>query len=355
MARRAPRTSFEPRSCSREAASLRGRGFTIVELLIVIVVIAILAAITIVAYSGIQDRAKASAAQATAKQAYTTITGYAVEHADTYPADLATAGLANSGDTSYQYRVNNSANPKTFCLTTTKNSVSYFVSNSASSPAAGACAGHGVNGGSTITNLATDPVATSLTVASGGAGWTNTNWFGSGGAGSYSLVQGASDGPAGSPTYVRKTWSTAPANNAATGIRNTNSSTSGFEVSAGQQYTFSSYLRSSKSQSNAAAMRVEWSNAAGTQISYNEGALVSLPAGTWTRLSIVVTAPSSAAYVGVISHVTGGTTWAASDRLDGGNFMITQGSSLPAFAYGASPGWAWNGTPNNSTSTGPPL
>lgn len=40
------------------------RGFTIVELLIVIVVIAILAAITIVAYNGIQNRAKASAAQA---------------------------------------------------------------------------------------------------------------------------------------------------------------------------------------------------------------------------------------------------------------------------------------------------
>lgn len=36
------------------------KGFTIVELLIVIVVIAILAAITIVAYNGIQNRAKAS-------------------------------------------------------------------------------------------------------------------------------------------------------------------------------------------------------------------------------------------------------------------------------------------------------
>jgi prepilin-type N-terminal cleavage/methylation domain-containing protein len=43
-------------------------GFTIVELLIVIVVIAILAAITIVAYNGVQTRAKASQITAGIKQ-----------------------------------------------------------------------------------------------------------------------------------------------------------------------------------------------------------------------------------------------------------------------------------------------
>ncbi|AHB42067.1 PilE-like protein [Candidatus Saccharibacteria bacterium RAAC3_TM7_1] len=37
---------------------MKHRGFTIVELLIVIVVIAILAAITVVAYNGIQQRAR---------------------------------------------------------------------------------------------------------------------------------------------------------------------------------------------------------------------------------------------------------------------------------------------------------
>jgi len=45
---------------------IKQSGFTIVELLIVIVVIAILAAISIVAYNGIQQRGKSSAAQTAA-------------------------------------------------------------------------------------------------------------------------------------------------------------------------------------------------------------------------------------------------------------------------------------------------
>jgi len=46
---------------------IKSKGFTIVELLIVIVVIAILAAITIVAYNGIQQRAKTTASKSSAE------------------------------------------------------------------------------------------------------------------------------------------------------------------------------------------------------------------------------------------------------------------------------------------------
>ena len=63
----------------------RQRGFTIVELLIVVVVIAILAAITIVAYNGISNRAKASAAQSMASQAARKIIAHSVQNDGDYP------------------------------------------------------------------------------------------------------------------------------------------------------------------------------------------------------------------------------------------------------------------------------
>jgi prepilin-type N-terminal cleavage/methylation domain-containing protein len=57
----------------------KDRGFTIVELLIVIVVIGILAAITIVAYNGVQNRARTSAAESAANTV--------VKKAEAYNAD----------------------------------------------------------------------------------------------------------------------------------------------------------------------------------------------------------------------------------------------------------------------------
>lgn len=69
------------------------RGFTIVELLIVIVVIAILAAIVIVAYNGVQNRAKNSAAQASANTLQKKVEAYNAEKG-AYPSTSATTDLA---------------------------------------------------------------------------------------------------------------------------------------------------------------------------------------------------------------------------------------------------------------------
>jgi prepilin-type N-terminal cleavage/methylation domain-containing protein len=124
-------------------------GFTIVELLIVIVVIGILGAITLVGYNGIIDRAREASAQTAAKQAYTKVVTYATTSGDVYPASLAAAGVSNSGDTTFEYSVNNSVMPRTFCVTATVSNKSYYVSHTTGSPISGTCVGH-VGGGPVV-------------------------------------------------------------------------------------------------------------------------------------------------------------------------------------------------------------
>ena len=64
------------------------KGFTIVELLVVIVVIGILAAITIVAYNGVQNRAKATANNANAQEVQNKAEIYAADAGNgIYPAN----------------------------------------------------------------------------------------------------------------------------------------------------------------------------------------------------------------------------------------------------------------------------
>lgn len=136
----------------------RSAGFTIVELLIVIVIIGILAAITIVAYNGIQERAKnttlisdltTSAKQLRLDQATNSI----------FPATVAEAnnnkGLKASPGTSYTYTVNNAITPQTFCLSATNGSQVYSISQDGA-PTGGGC-----------TNLALGAVSPSATVTDG--------------------------------------------------------------------------------------------------------------------------------------------------------------------------------------------
>lgn len=89
------------------------QGFTIVELLIVVVVIAILAAITIVAYTGIQNRAKSSAAAATAGQFGKKLAIYAQTNSGQYPADTTALQtfLNVTLGANDRYIVDNSLNP----------------------------------------------------------------------------------------------------------------------------------------------------------------------------------------------------------------------------------------------------
>lgn len=118
------------------------RGFTIVELLVVIVIIAILAAITIVSYSGITNRATISSLQSDLTNASTTLK---LDYTSNgiFPNTLA---LANNGKGITQsqtldnitYIPDNTSNSNNFCLRYRKGNNNYAVDNT-SSPASGVC------------------------------------------------------------------------------------------------------------------------------------------------------------------------------------------------------------------------
>lgn len=102
----------------------RQKGFTIVELLIVVVVIAILAAITVVAYNGISTRAKETVlkqdVQSAAKQLEVAKTSTGA-----YPVD--TSSLKKSTDTTFTY----TRTDTTFCLSATSSGLAgktFYVS-----------------------------------------------------------------------------------------------------------------------------------------------------------------------------------------------------------------------------------
>lgn len=75
---------------------MRGKGFTIVELLIVIVVIAILAAISIVAYNGVQQNARDSQRKSDLAAIAKAIKLYAIDNA-TYVGSGSGCGAGGNG------------------------------------------------------------------------------------------------------------------------------------------------------------------------------------------------------------------------------------------------------------------
>ncbi len=122
-------------------------GFTIVELLIVIVVIAILSAVTIVAYTGIQERTKISSLQTALSQANKKVLTYAVEHSDNYPDTLADGGVSDTSSALYQYTSNNTVSPKTYSLTVMNEpsgALSYYLSSTQPKATSGIAPGQNI-------------------------------------------------------------------------------------------------------------------------------------------------------------------------------------------------------------------
>jgi len=112
-------------------------GFTIVELLVVIVIIGILATIAMVSYTGISNRAKVAAIQSDLSNASTQIKLFqTTEASGNYPTanNCPTPGiteicLKSSNDNTYIYTPQNDINPKDYILSASNGTLSYQITN----------------------------------------------------------------------------------------------------------------------------------------------------------------------------------------------------------------------------------
>jgi len=121
----------------------RVSGFTIVELLIVIVVIGILAAVTIIAFNGVQTKANTATLKSDIKNATTQLANNATLDSNYLSTLSATGGsLSKSAATTYQYSY---ISANTYCITATssKSGVPAFnYLSSRNTIIEGVCSGH---------------------------------------------------------------------------------------------------------------------------------------------------------------------------------------------------------------------
>jgi len=82
------------------------RGFTLIELMIVVAIIGVLAAIAIPNFLNYQCRAKQSEAKSSLGAIRTQMTTYKIEH-DTYNATLGEIGFSRVGNTRYTITIEN--------------------------------------------------------------------------------------------------------------------------------------------------------------------------------------------------------------------------------------------------------
>lgn len=296
------------------------KGFTVVELLIVIVVIGILATLTIIAYSGVQDNARRASLQSDLSGAAKKLEEYKFKNAETYPSGLAAAqaaGIKSSGANSLSYT--SYTTPKGantgYCLQNTINGLNYYVTGGGSLKE-GACR--------TVTNLIQNPNNEADI-----NGWISSN------PSDASIAQGQFNGS--NALIVNRLTANAVA------IRATNMT---FPTVVGQTYTASVYVNSTIAQ----PLRIDFREPSTCTTTWANSS-ISGQANTVTRISTVWTATATSVCVAV--YLSAGSYTGSVVSID--NAMVTQTPDLTDYADGSSPNWNWTGAANASTSSGPAL
>lgn len=300
------------------------------ELLIVIVVIGILAAITIVAYSGISERARVASISSALSQSSKKLTLYMVDNG-TYPSVLSEMGITDANNIKYQYSVKLLNNPQTFCITATSGTTSYSVTQSGA-PVAGACAGHGVGGAVAVTNLVTNPSFESNTTA-----WSSyvgvsppTRSTANPLSGAYRLSSIGNNTAANPRVYYA------------------------LPVTTGETISVTASIRSD-GQTPVYALLVIKIRLAGSEKGTPVNVTLAWAPDTngWMKVTATYTVPADIDSLMIQPGLQMSSNFTGTLGVDA--VIAVKGPSPVNYADGESLNWIWNGTPNASTSTGSPL
>ena len=315
------------------------RGFTIVELLIIIVVIAILAAITIVSYSAITKNSREQSVNADLTSVSSELAKYKADKG-VYPtvtqfnSDIKKSN--SSGGSAYSYVYDSTRD--SYCLAVTGYSKSFHLESSNTKASDGDC---GAATPVTVVNMLRNP--------SFASGSNFSIYATSTGAPQTTALRTNSDAHSGN-TYVRVSFS-------GTGSQTITYSFETASIGANLQpntpYTLSAKIRPSKALTFNA--NFSWTTSGGTTFN-SPVTSIAAPAGSWTTISL---SGQSATHTDVdaVIATAAGSTWASGDTLDLDSMMLTQGTTVYEYRDGSYPGWSWNtsSAPNNSASTGPSI
>lgn len=364
------------------------RGFTIVELLIVIVVIAILALISFIGYGAVINSANDKSVQSDLAKLGDTIKLKNLDNNGLPQGGMTSSGIGNGGTFSgitfkpsigaYDTTVSNlyycegtannsdeyalvarSKSGKAFSYSS-KGSSATFNANvwTAASNGSAVCTAAGfsapftwsygydptpnygwfawASSGSLITNLATNPSAEAA------GGWLSNN--GAVYPASRDTTQKRSGTQSVSSYNVAS--STALMSLYSTGALDGN----GIPVTDPGTYTASMYFRADAASQGRIGVSTRTN---GTYSGTTYGAYVTGTTSSWTKASYTFSAPSGTDMLRFVINVTANATQPSGVKAYADDFIVTTGSDTPNYADGNSPSWVWNGVVNGSTSTGP--
>lgn len=301
------------------------KGFTIVELLIVIVIIGILAAITIVSFNGVTNRAAIASAQADLNTSVKKLALYQVDNS-TFPSSIDCSSTPATGSICLKpsgsgvfttYLADTTGSTQSYCLTITNKSNSYMTTQD----------GNITSGGCTITNIVANPNFESSILGYDSYNGASLSQATTGCQSGKCLMINVSSGNSRGVVYQSPTAQ--PIN---------------------AYYTYSAYVKGPAGQTFLISARN--TDAVGNYLGEGGGGVAGTYTGSWQRVSttpVLLSSPSTRPGMQIVNDL------AASGTIYVDSVMMTRGSTLYNYADGNTATWSWAGSVNSSTSSGQPI